>query len=121
MGMVYGTFAGLAAVVLLTDYNIFLGIVVFIAMVAAMMTAAILGVIAPTLLKRLNFDPAIASGPFVTTVNDITGSLSFTCSYALLFSSIYKLVNVMTEVIIYCDGACFGNPALEVCRIVDAR
>ncbi len=37
-----------------------------------MMTAAILGVIAPTLLKRTHFDPAIASGPFVTTVNDIT-------------------------------------------------
>ena len=46
-------------------------------MTAGMMTAASLGVIAPTLLKRLNFDPAIASGPFVTTLNDIAGILIY--------------------------------------------
>lgn len=73
MGMVYGVFAGLAATLLLTDFNFYLGMVVFFSMVAGMMTAAILGVIAPSLLKRLNIDPAIASGPFVTTLNDITG------------------------------------------------
>lgn len=73
MGMVYGLIAGLAAIFLLTNYNFFLGLVVFFAMAAGMMTAAVLGVVAPSLLKRLNFDPAIASGPFVTTLNDITG------------------------------------------------
>lgn len=73
MGMVYGLIAALTAVFILSDLNIYLGIVVFFAMMAGMMTAAILGVIAPSLLKRLNFDPAIASGPFVTTLNDIAG------------------------------------------------
>jgi magnesium transporter len=73
MGAVYGIIAALAAVFLLTNYNWYLGIVVFFAMMAGMMTAAILGVVAPALLKRLNFDPAIASGPFVTTLNDIAG------------------------------------------------
>lgn len=42
-------------------------------MTLGMMTAAVMGVIAPSLLKRLDIDPAIASGPFVTTLNDITG------------------------------------------------
>lgn len=73
MGMVYGLIAALTAIFILTDYNIYLGMVVFFAMAAGMMTAAILGVVAPSLLKRFNFDPAIASGPFVTTLNDITG------------------------------------------------
>lgn len=73
MGMVYGVIAGLAAILLLTNFNIYLGIVVFFAMMAAMMTAAVLGVVAPSLLKRFNIDPAIASGPFVTTLNDIAG------------------------------------------------
>lgn len=73
MGMIYGAFAGLVATFLLTNFNFYLGLVVFFAMVGGMMTAAVLGVVAPSLLKRLNFDPAIASGPFVTTLNDITG------------------------------------------------
>lgn len=77
MGIVYGAFAGLVATIFLTNYNFYLGLVVFFAMVAGMMTAAALGVLAPSLLKRLNFDPAIASGPFVTTLNDITGIIIY--------------------------------------------
>ncbi len=73
MGIVYGSFAALVATFLLTEFNFYLGIVVFLAMVAGMMTATVLGVVAPSLLKRLNFDPAIASGPFVTSLNDIAG------------------------------------------------
>jgi magnesium transporter len=73
MGIVYGSFAALVSTFLLTSFNFYLGLVVFLAMVAGMMTAAVLGVIAPSLLKRLNFDPAIASGPFVTSLNDIAG------------------------------------------------
>lgn len=77
MGAVYGFVAGLTAVLLLTDGNIYLGMVVFVAMMMGMMTASILGVVAPSLLKRLDFDPAIASGPFVTTLNDIAGILIY--------------------------------------------
>lgn len=72
MGMVYGVFAGVAAI-FLTNFNFYLGFVVFVSMSIAMMTAGVLGVVAPSLLKRLDIDPAIASGPFVTTLNDITG------------------------------------------------
>jgi magnesium transporter len=32
-----------------------------------------MGTLVPVVLKKLNFDPAISSGPFVTTANDITG------------------------------------------------
>lgn len=77
MGMIYGVVAGLTATFILSNMNIYLGLVVFFAMTAGMMTAAVLGVIAPTLLKRLNFDPAIASGPFVTTLNDIAGIIIY--------------------------------------------
>lgn len=86
MGVIYGAFAGLVASLLLTHYNFYLGIVVFFAMAAGMMTAAILGVIAPTILKKLNIDPAIASGPFVTTLNDISGIVI----YMLICSAFIK-------------------------------
>lgn len=77
MGSIYGFFAGLTGILFLSNYNIYLGIVVFFSMMAGMMTAAILGVIAPSLLKRWHFDPAIASGPFVTTLNDIAGIIIY--------------------------------------------
>lgn len=77
LGAIYGFFAAVVGTVFLTDLNFYLGIVVFISMMGGMMTAAMLGVLAPSILKKLNVDPAIASGPFVTTLNDITGILIY--------------------------------------------
>lgn len=77
LGMVYGIFAGLIGVIFYSDQNYYFGIVVCISMTSAMAIAALSGVLAPSLLKRLGVDPAIASGPFVTTLNDITGILIY--------------------------------------------
>ena len=35
------------------------------------------GGVVPLLLKRIGFDPALASGPFVTTVTDVVGFFAF--------------------------------------------
>ena len=40
-------------------------------------TATIVGASIPLILKKLNTDPAIATGPFVTTSNDILGLLIY--------------------------------------------
>jgi magnesium transporter len=58
-------------------HNTVLGVVVGLAMTCAISTAAMLGTLAPALLKRLNVDPAISSGPVVTTCNDILGILIY--------------------------------------------
>ena len=50
-----------------------LGLVVSIAIVANMTLAASLGVFLPMTFHRLHIDPAISSGPFVTTAIDIIG------------------------------------------------
>ena len=42
-----------------------------IGMACALLVAATLGLVLPFLFKRMGDDPAIASGPVVTTVNDI--------------------------------------------------
>ena len=39
--------------------------------------AAIGGIVIPMALDRFGVDPALASGPFVTTVTDVVGFLSF--------------------------------------------
>jgi magnesium transporter len=63
----------LSLVAYLWHGHVMMGIVLGAAMFFAITVAAIMGTLVPVILKKLNFDPAIASGPFVTTANDITG------------------------------------------------
>ena len=44
-----------------------------LAMCSGMTLAATLGALIPILLNKIGVDPAVATGPFVTTLNDITG------------------------------------------------
>lgn len=48
-----------------------MGIVVFIAVFASMFISALMGVFVPMILHRNNQDPAAASGPIMTTINDL--------------------------------------------------
>jgi magnesium transporter len=54
-----------------------LGLVIGLAMVCVLAAAALGGIVIPLALIRLGVDPAIASGPFVTTVTDVVGFFSF--------------------------------------------
>ena len=54
-----------------------LGLVIGLAMVCVLAAAALGGIVIPLGLIRLGVDPAIASGPFVTTVTDVVGFFSF--------------------------------------------
>ena len=58
--------------------------VVGLGIFASMMIAATLGTLLPLVMARLGADPAIASGPFVTTSIDVAGILCF-CSIAIAF------------------------------------
>jgi len=42
-----------------------------------MTVAAAMGTLAPAFFRKIQIDPAVASGPFVTTANDITGILIY--------------------------------------------
>lgn len=50
---------------------------VSIALFTVILTAAMFGTMIPLLLEQLKVDPAVATGPFVTTLNDITGLLTY--------------------------------------------
>jgi magnesium transporter len=79
VGVIMGATCGVA--VGLVGYfwhgNSTIGLVVGLAMVVAMTIAATMGTLAPAFFKKIKVDPAIASGPFVTTANDITGILVY--------------------------------------------
>jgi magnesium transporter len=53
--------------------NTQLGIVVSVSLFVVIFFAAIFGTLIPLLLDRYNIDPALATGPFVTTLNDVLG------------------------------------------------
>jgi len=54
-----------------------LGLVMGLAMVTVLAAAALGGILIPLTLTRLGADPAVSSGPFVTTITDVVGFFSF--------------------------------------------
>jgi len=75
VGILNGLVLGLliAAVALLWKGNPFLGLVVGLALALNTLVAVSIGGTLPLFLKRMKFDPALASGPILTTVTDMCG------------------------------------------------
>jgi magnesium transporter len=59
----------------LHDYG--LGSIVALSLVLIILNSGFIGAAVPLALKRLNIDPALATGPFVTTTNDIFSLLIY--------------------------------------------
>ncbi len=57
--------------------DIVMGLIIALAMVITLVTAAIAGVVLPIALKKMNIDPALAGGVMLTTVTDVVGFMSF--------------------------------------------
>lgn len=65
------------------DYSI--GITVSIALLSVIIFASLIGTFIPIILDKYGVDPALATGPFITTSNDIMGILIyFTIAKAIL-------------------------------------
>ena len=75
---VVGLFNGLllASLIFVIAYffgNAQLGFVVSISLFTVIIFAAIIGTLIPLILNHYKIDPALATGPFITTLNDVTG------------------------------------------------
>ena len=68
----------------LLDRGIELAITVTVALIAVIILASFLGTFIPIMLDKYGVDPALATGPFITTSNDICG--------ILIYFSIAKLI-----------------------------
>ena len=79
IALVMGSVCGLggALVAQLWHRRPVLGIIVGTSMFFAITMSAMLGAFTPAVFRRLNIDPALASGPFVTMCNDILGILVY--------------------------------------------
>lgn len=74
-GFVIGIGAGLILSILYG--NFYLGLILLLAMMGNLIVAGIVGSFVPLILKKLNFDPALASSIFITTATDIFGFFLF--------------------------------------------
>jgi magnesium transporter len=50
-----------------------LSFIVSIALFSVVLFASFIGTVTPLILNRFGFNPALASGPFITTLNDLLG------------------------------------------------
>lgn len=57
--------------------NPMIGLCVGVSLAASMTTASVLGSAEPPILERFGIDPAIAAGPLITTINDVTGVIIY--------------------------------------------
>jgi len=65
-------------------FELKVGITVAVSLVSVIIIASIIGTFVPILLDKRGIDPALATGPFITTSNDILG--------ILIYFSIAKLI-----------------------------
>jgi magnesium transporter len=63
-----------------------LGFVVSISLLVVVIFAAIIGTLIPLLLHKNNIDPALATGPFITTLNDVLGLFIYFTVGMLLYN-----------------------------------
>ncbi|MBM4320930.1 MAG: magnesium transporter [Deltaproteobacteria bacterium] len=68
-----------------------LGLIVSLSALLAMTVAAALGTVIPLLLARLHLDPAVSTGPFVTSTLDVIGLLIYFVVAGMLLPSLPAL------------------------------
>ena len=74
-GCLFALITGAVASFWFTNANV--GLVIGLALICNLVAGSLGGVVIPLALDRMKVDPAIASGPFVTTVTDVTGFFMF--------------------------------------------
>ncbi len=89
VGLINGAVLGL----LIFMYNFFfsddltLTFIVSTSLVAVIVFAAIFGTLVPLMLDKYKIDPALATGPFITTVNDVFGLFLYLFIGYLMYAS----------------------------------
>ncbi|MEG2254299.1 MAG: magnesium transporter, partial [Vagococcus sp.] len=78
-GLITGLVTGVVIFVVVGfwKHNFVLGFVIGIAMLCAITVANLAGSFIPILMEKIGFDPAVASGPFITTLSDLTSVLIY--------------------------------------------
>ncbi|MFW5674917.1 MAG: magnesium transporter [Acetivibrio ethanolgignens] len=78
------------------NYDVFfaftVSLCVGVALMAAMVISSMIGTIVPMFFHRIHIDPAVASGPLITTINDLVAVISY---YGLAWGLLIKVLHVV--------------------------
>ena len=79
IGLVNGVALGLLVVIfgVVFGFGVLVSTTIAVAMLSVIIVAALVGTFVPIILDKRGIDPAIATGPFITTSNDIFGILIY--------------------------------------------
>lgn len=84
IGLVCGVLVSLISQLIPGSHPV-LGFIVGFSLFSVLVVSTLIGTIVPLIIHHFNLDPAVASGPFITTVNDIVGlTIYFTIATMLL-------------------------------------
>lgn len=78
-GFITGLVCGIVIfiVILMMYQEPTLGLIVCLSLIVSMTVATLIGTIVPLFMDKVGIDPAVASGPFITTANDIISLLIY--------------------------------------------
>lgn len=78
-GALIGSMAGVIIFFLISILyrDSMLAFIVGLSIFLSITVAAVIGTLIPDIIRKMNFDPAVASGPFITTINDTLGLLIY--------------------------------------------
>lgn len=78
-GLITGSICGILIMITIFFWkgNLFLGVLVGISIFCTLIVATLAGALIPLLMHKFKIDPAVASGPFITTINDIISVLIY--------------------------------------------
>ena len=79
LSIINGIALGIVIVIfgLITSLNLSISLTIALSMLCVIVVSALVGTFVPIVLDKNNIDPAIATGPFITTCNDIFGIFLF--------------------------------------------
>lgn len=89
-GLITGIVCGIVVIgiIYFWQHSIIIGLLVGAAICCSIVVATIAGSFIPLVIHKLGVDPAVASGPFITTLNDITSILIYLGLATTLISQI---------------------------------
>ena len=89
-GVLLGAVSGIVTfgIVMVLYQDWVLSLIVGLSIFLSIIISAVVGTLIPDIIRKFNFDPAVASGPFITTINDTLGLLIY-------FAIATTLINLM--------------------------
>ena len=74
------------------NFSIILALCIGLSLIVTMIISSLVGTLIPLTLNSMNIDPAVASGPLITTVNDLVSAI---CYYSIVYLFVIVILQLV--------------------------